>query len=118
MSEIYAFVERDYDEHKACMDYLNSVQSTIDFMNYPENYHDEPHPGSYYPPGHTQQKAQKEYVKKLINDHWNYIEQVLIKSDLTGCRHPNSLKEIEFHYKTAFEHGWKHAMEYQKDVNY
>ena len=43
-------------------------------------------------------------VKELAEEHWDYIEAVL--------RTHNELKQIivkiQFHYITAFEHGWKH----------
>lgn len=55
----------------------------------------------------TEQK-EKEFLNKLINDHWKYIEGVL---DHSGTEY-ESIKEIEYHYKTAFEHGWRHAKEY------
>ena len=46
-------------------------------------------------------------LKKLINDHWSYIEKLLVNHDIdTG-----EIKLVEFHYKTAFEHGYKHAKE-------
>ena len=129
MSDIYAFVTRDYDEDKATMDYINSTQFNEDQQElFPEEEQEEPqHFAAYYPPGFLsnqpgyypgEQQHEKAFVKKLINDHWNYIEGVLVKSDITGCRSPNSIKEIEFHYKTAFEHGWKHAMEYVNDADY
>lgn len=77
----------------------------------------------YYPPGlvkedkhptryetlsaHDKQKD-KEFLDKLIKDHWNYIEGVLDKAGT----YPTALAEIEYHYKTAFSHGWRHAKEY------
>lgn len=46
-------------------------------------------------------------LKKLINDHWSYVEKLLVNHDIgTG-----EIKLVEFHYKTAFEHGYKHAKE-------
>lgn len=44
---------------------------------------------------------------KLASDHWNYIEGILKAHDLDD----KYIKTIEYHYKTAFIHGYKHAME-------
>ena len=43
----------------------------------------------------------------LVNEHWDYIEKVL--ENYAGK--PMYLHMIEFHYKKAFKHGWKHAMQ-------
>ncbi len=43
----------------------------------------------------------------LVNEHWDYIEKVL--ENYAGK--PMYLHMIEFHYKTAFKHGWKHAIQ-------
>lgn len=53
-------------------------------------------------------KSSKEYRTKLISDHWSYIKKVLE----VGGRLEAEIDEIGFHYKTAMEHGWKHAEEY------
>ena len=51
---------------------------------------------------------EKEFLEKLINDHWEYIKSLLVAHD-----EPEDVKTmIEFHYKTAFEHGWKHHKEW------
>lgn len=50
---------------------------------------------------------EREYVKKLVADHWSYIEGVL-----EPYIDPDDLNVIKFHYKTAMEHGWRHAKEY------
>jgi hypothetical protein len=45
--------------------------------------------------------------KELADAHWSYIESLL-------ATHNNSPEEIDvigFHYKTAFIHGYKHAVE-------
>lgn len=59
-------------------------------------------------------KKEKEFLTKLINDHWKYIEGVITKAveTYTNQIDESALKEIEYHYKTAFEHGWRHAKEY------
>lgn len=46
-------------------------------------------------------------LEKLIESHWNYVKELLTVSGESE-RH---IKLIEFHYKTAFAHGWKHAIE-------
>ena len=45
--------------------------------------------------------------KQLADDHWEYIEALL-------NRHSIKLLDLgiaEFHYKTAFIHGYKHGKE-------
>jgi len=46
-------------------------------------------------------------VKELIEEHWKYIENLLRAHNTTTC----DMKGIEYHYKTAFMHGYKHALE-------
>ena len=45
--------------------------------------------------------------KQLISEHWAYIEDMLrahrVKDEDIGV--------MQFHYETAFRHGWKHAKE-------
>jgi hypothetical protein len=53
-------------------------------------------------------QAEKDYLDKLVNDHWSYIKGVLevagaIQEDIEMC---------EYHYKTAAKHFWSHAREY------
>lgn len=52
---------------------------------------------------------EEDYLTKLIDDHWAYVEQVLVT-------HGNAqdVDIVKFHYTTAFRHGWKHAMEYME----
>jgi hypothetical protein len=45
--------------------------------------------------------------EKLIDDHWKYVEGIL-KERATG---EVLMREIEYHYKTAFRHGYKHGFE-------
>jgi len=56
-------------------------------------------------------KDEQEYLDKLINDHWAYIE-ALLKA------HGNELDAgiAEFHYKSAFRHGFKHCKEYLEET--
>jgi len=46
-------------------------------------------------------------AKKLADEHWSYIESLL----QTHCEDSDVIKKIKFHYKSAFIHGYKHAME-------
>jgi hypothetical protein len=46
-------------------------------------------------------------LEKLIADHWDYVEGILI----AGGHSTMMIEEIGYHYKTAWRHGWKHAME-------
>lgn len=50
---------------------------------------------------------EKGFVKKLVEDHWNYIKGILAPH-----KSKEGLDEIEYHYKTAMEHGWRHAKEF------
>jgi len=52
-------------------------------------------------------KDDAEELKKLIDAHWLYIRKLL---DVHG-ESPEVISKIKFHYKTAFEHGWKHGKE-------
>jgi hypothetical protein len=47
-------------------------------------------------------------VKELADAHWNYIEDLLI----THGEDSKVVEKIEFHYKAAMLHGWKHAYEH------
>jgi hypothetical protein len=61
----------------------------------------------------------KPEVDKLCDNHWEYIKNVLLKGK--NCSYPNAplqkeesdlLKLIEFHYKTAMAHGFKHGVQW------
>lgn len=47
-------------------------------------------------------------VKEMVDGHWHYIEQLL----RTHGQNVN-IKVIEFHYKSAFVHGFKHGIEFR-----
>jgi hypothetical protein len=49
----------------------------------------------------------KDDLKKLIDSHWSYVETLLKSHEV----HPQVIKACEFHYKSAFEHGYKHCRE-------
>lgn len=109
----------------------NEERMEIVGQNGNDGLHYQPQSVEYYPPGslrevpvsalvggnmsneykdwvnHDKQKD-KEFLDKLIKDHWNYIEGVLDKAGT----YPTALAEIEYHYKTAFSHGWRHAKEF------
>lgn len=51
---------------------------------------------------------EKEFLEKLINDHWEYIKALLVAHE----EPESTINMIEFHYRTAFEHGWKHYREW------
>jgi hypothetical protein len=46
-------------------------------------------------------------LKKLIDNHWEYVYGVLRHTGLST----EERERIEYHYKTAFEHGFKHGVE-------
>lgn len=47
------------------------------------------------------------HVRKLSLDHWDYVGLVL---DAHGIS-PDVIAACGFHYRSAFEHGYKHALE-------
>ena len=53
--------------------------------------------------------------QKMIDDHWNYIEKVLKEQNSFDYKNEvlfaPVLELIKFHYKSAFEHGYKHGCE-------
>jgi hypothetical protein len=46
----------------------------------------------------------------LINDHWGYVKGLV--ETVSGGSESFNLKAMEFQYKSAFAHGWKHAIEH------
>ena len=46
-------------------------------------------------------------LEELLKAHWDYVYSTLKIHDA----HENEIAIAEFHYKTAFRHGWKHAMD-------
>jgi len=46
---------------------------------------------------------------KLINDHWNYIGDLV--QVISDGNEEFTFNSLEFMYKTAFAHGWKHYAE-------
>ena len=52
-------------------------------------------------------KAVNARGKELANDHWSYVEAILIAHG-----QPDDLiSMVGFHYKTALQHGYKHGVE-------
>ena len=47
----------------------------------------------------------KSEAEKLAEEHWDYIESLLEIHD------DEYIKQIGFHYKQAFRHGYKHGVE-------
>lgn len=43
----------------------------------------------------------------LIDQHWRYVSGILQAHAATDAEQ----RVAEFHYRTAFRHGWKHALE-------
>jgi len=57
-------------------------------------------------------------TKTLSTDHWSYIQQLLdvtISAAQTFSK-KDVLKMIEFHYVSAFVHGYKHAKELEAKI--
>lgn len=50
-------------------------------------------------------------AENLAEAHWGYIQGVLEHAYKEASGGEEYVKEIGYHYKTAFVHGWKHAKE-------
>ena len=46
-------------------------------------------------------------LDRIIDDHWDYVAGVINAVECANI----SIETIEYHYKTAFEHGYKHGVE-------
>ena len=55
----------------------------------------------------------QDQAKKLAEEHWNYVGEVVEwgKFGLANLGAENITKFIEFVYKSAFIHGFKHGVE-------
>jgi len=53
-------------------------------------------------------------LTKLIDDHWQYVRGIIA---FYYPGEPVGIQMIEYHYKTAFQHGYKHAAEEQITVD-
>lgn len=49
----------------------------------------------------------KARVRQLALDHWGYVGMVLDAHQVP----PDIIAACGFHYRSAFEHGYKHALE-------
>jgi hypothetical protein len=49
----------------------------------------------------------KEKSEALAKAHWGYVESVLLTHGLNSL----FVKDIGFHYQTAFIHGYKHGVQ-------
>jgi len=54
----------------------------------------------------TNKEREKSTLDILIDDHWKYVKGIL-----TNSSNGSDASEIEYHYKTAFRHGYKHGFE-------
>ena len=55
-------------------------------------------------------EEEKKEAIRLSNEHWDYIESLLKTHEVDT----KLIKIIEFHYKTSFQHGFKHGLEFRK----
>ena len=46
-------------------------------------------------------------MKKVTDNHWKWVKGLM---DTLPIRNLLSIESMEYLYKTAFEHGWKHAL--------
>ncbi len=51
-------------------------------------------------------------LQKLIDNHWNYVKTTLIIHNVKDF-----ISIAEYHYRTAFEHGFKHGREWTGQSN-
>jgi len=49
-----------------------------------------------------------EKARGLAEAHWSFIEELL----KTHGESEDVIRKCEFHYKSAFRHGFKHGLEY------
>ncbi len=54
----------------------------------------------------------KEAVKKLAKEHWDYVKELINVHTLLDEK---TLAMLRFHYITAFIHGYKHAIDEIKE---
>ena len=59
----------------------------------------------------TERTEEQQCLDDLIDEHWKYIKELLVAHGEQNTR------AIEFHYRTAFAHGWKHHKEYYLNEN-
>jgi len=52
----------------------------------------------------------KNNATELADAHWSYVEELLMAHQVQAQK----VDEAKFHYKSAFIHGYKHAMEEQE----
>lgn len=50
----------------------------------------------------------KDYLDILTTEHWHYIQELLLIHEFDK----QVIDKIEFHYQSAFKHGFKHGIEY------
>jgi len=55
----------------------------------------------------TCKTAPKNTATELADAHWSYVEELLMAHQVPAAMVDNA----KFHYKSAFIHGYKHAME-------
>jgi 1,6-anhydro-N-acetylmuramate kinase len=51
------------------------------------------------------------YPKQLAADHWDYVKSILE----THGEEPENIKVIGFHYRSSFQHGFKHGVEFKNE---
>jgi hypothetical protein len=52
-------------------------------------------------------------IKSIADDHWEWVESLLKSIDPIL---PINLEMVEYLYKTAFLHGWKHGIDSHKQT--
>lgn len=52
----------------------------------------------------TDKKPTEEQIKELAKEHWDWLEPIL---HFIG--RPLSIEEVEYLFRTAIEHGYKHG---------
>ena len=56
---------------------------------------------------------EKTVARNLSEAHWNYIYDLLMRHDIDD----DVIDIVDFHYRTAFEHGFGHGAEWQRSKN-
>ena len=58
----------------------------------------------------VERTQEEQDMDRLIDEHWKFIKELL------AAHGEQDIKKIEFHYRAAFAHGWKHYKEYKGEL--
>ena len=64
--------------------------------------------------GYRSQESESRGVDELINAHWEYVASVMTQGMPGSKLGATDMAFLEFHYKSAFRHGYKHGVQDEK----